>query len=293
MALKGILAGLGCADVFQLMGQGNKTGLLKLRSQRAAVDIWFQNGNVVRVEDMSRDPRHRLGELLVRAGLISREMLTDALAVQRRTRRRLGEVLVEGSYISAPTLKEFTRLQTTETLYNAFLWRRGTYEFVPDVRTMPDPDLGRGIRWDQALMEGVRRAGDWPAIRKVVPSNEHTFRVVKELEAEAPPPEEPAEDDFSFGDVDGEGGGGSKPRLGPNEHLVYALIRPGITVQRIVDRSYLGEYETCRALWQLAEQGYIEAVIEEVELGDLDAVEDVDTTAEAPMPGGGSDGGKG
>jgi type IV pilus assembly protein PilB len=45
-------------------------------------------------------PRIRLGELLVRAGLVTAEQLEEALAEQRRNGRRLGSLLVESGLVS-------------------------------------------------------------------------------------------------------------------------------------------------------------------------------------------------
>ncbi|MDQ7792474.1 MAG: type II secretion system protein GspE, partial [Clostridia bacterium] len=42
----------------------------------------------------------RLGDLLVQAGTITQEQLTQALAIQKRTGVRLGEVLVNEKFIS-------------------------------------------------------------------------------------------------------------------------------------------------------------------------------------------------
>ena len=46
------------------------------------------------------NPRVRLGELLVRAGLITARQLDEALAEQRRVGKRLGSVLVELGLVS-------------------------------------------------------------------------------------------------------------------------------------------------------------------------------------------------
>src|SRR5450631_2220221 len=45
-------------------------------------------------------PRVRLGELLVRAGLISADQLEEALTEQRRVGKRLGSLLVESGLVS-------------------------------------------------------------------------------------------------------------------------------------------------------------------------------------------------
>lgn len=258
MALRGLIQQDGCADVFQLLGRQNKTGLLKLRNPPNAVDIWIHQGMVMRVEDRTRNPRERLGELLVRAGLLSRQNLKEALATQRTTRKRMGHVLLEGRYVPQQVLADFIKLQTRETLFNAFLMRKGTYEFVADATTTPAPELGGGLRWEHAVMEGVRRASEWPGVRAVIPTNLHSFKVLRSLDE--PPASKPAppadEGGLSLGDDEFDTGGPTFPS--EQDRLVFALVRPVATVQRIVDQSYLGEFETCAILARLVKEGYLE-----------------------------------
>src|SRR5262245_47086225 len=52
------------------------------------------------IASIMETPRVRLGELLVRAGLISGTQLDEALAEQRKNGRRLGSLLVELGLVS-------------------------------------------------------------------------------------------------------------------------------------------------------------------------------------------------
>ena len=271
MALKGILTKDGCMDVFQLLGRQNKIGVLKLRSGTEAPDIFLHLGLVVRVENKTRHGRDRLGEMLVRAGLLSRPALQEALAVQRSSGKRMGHVLLERRMVAQNLLIDFIRLQSRETLFNAFLLRGGTYEFVSGVTCTTAPELAPGIRWEHAVMEGARRADEWPRIREVIPSNDHSFEVVKELSEPPSKPAAAAQDDSFFGDLGEDLGGAESDFPGENERLVYALVRPGASLQRIVDQSYLGEFETAKALWRLCTAGYLRARLDVEEIDEADA----------------------
>jgi hypothetical protein len=53
-------------------------------------------------------------------------------------------------------------------------------------------------------------------------------------------------------------GAARKPKgLGRNEVKVYKLVEEGWTVQKLIDLSRLGEFETCKALLNLLQQGYL------------------------------------
>ncbi|MBI5495608.1 MAG: DUF4388 domain-containing protein [Deltaproteobacteria bacterium] len=269
VALKGILEKDGCADVIQLLGRQNKSGLLRLRAPPRAVDIWMHNGLLIRVEDKQRDVKHRLGEMLVRAGLITRAALLDALNMQQRTGKKIGAVLLEGRFVPQPVLADFIRLQTRETLFNAFSLASGTYEFVVGATTTMAAELRPGMKWEIALMEGVRRTGEWPDIRRVIPSNGHTLRVKRDISQapSRPAPVDTGESLFDLGD-DGE----PPPPTGPSEEekLLFSLVGKGTTVQRVVDLGHLGEFDSCRLLARMVADGYLEVVLEEQEISESD-----------------------
>ncbi|HYG70638.1 MAG TPA: DUF4388 domain-containing protein [Anaeromyxobacteraceae bacterium] len=265
MALQGTLKDFGIAEILQLIGQQAKSGVLHLESRDEEIHIAMADGNVVRAEHAGRKARERLGNLLVRAEIITQEQLDHALDLQKRSLRRLGDLLVELRFVTKEDLREVTALQTTETVYKLFHWKSGTYEFAPgDVEW--DPETVTPLRAESVLMEGFRRVDEWPMVRKRITSPAMTFERLRPLDAgeeagggddddvdaafdafgEAPPRKR--RDDDAFGSI------------GANERRAYALAEPGRTVERIVDLSRLGEFETCKALASLVGAGFLEAL---------------------------------
>ncbi len=72
MALQGTLKDFGIAEILQLIGQQAKSGVLHLEGRDEVVHIAIADGNVVRAESAGRKARERLGNMLVRAEVISR-----------------------------------------------------------------------------------------------------------------------------------------------------------------------------------------------------------------------------
>jgi hypothetical protein len=265
MALKGTLKDFGIAEILQLIGQQAKSGVLHLESRDDDIHIAIADGSVVRAESAGRKARERLGTMLVQAEVIARQELEYALDVQKRTLRRLGDILVELGFVSGSDLREMTALQTTETIYRLFHWKSGTYAFEPgDVEW--DRETVTPLRAESVLMEGFRRVDEWPMIRRRITSTAMTFEVLKPLEPERAGRAAAAigEDDVDAGfDVFGgepEVKKGEFASLGANERKVHALAQPGRTVERIVDLSRLGEFETCKALTNLVNLGYVAAI---------------------------------
>jgi len=256
MALNGTLKDFGIADIFQLISHQSKTGVLHLNSKDEEVHISFVNGDVVSAESTTRKHKDLLGSMLVRSGVISEQVLESALEQQKRTLKRLGNILLEQGAVSLEDLKELTRLQTTETIYKLFNWESGTYAFEAQ-EVDYDSETVEPIRSENILMEGFRMVDEWPMVRKVITSYEMTFKRVKKLTAAAGDESVDDEIDAAFDGMMGGEGDAVPAGMGANEVKVYGLVEEGRTVQQIIDLSRLGEFETCKALLNLLNQGYL------------------------------------
>lgn len=259
MALKGTLKDFGIADILQLIGHQQKTGVLTLKQKQDSVAVTFRDGNILRAETTSRNRKELIGSMLVAAELVSEQQLEFALDTQKRTLQRLGDVLVSQGVITEQKFKSMVQLQTSETLFKLFAWKAGTYEFEQkdvEVETPLTP-----LRAESVLMEGFRRVDEWPVVRKRVTSLQMSFEKLKDL-----PPEELKKDDFdaalddAFADEKKSVNKGEFQSVGENERKAYNLIAPGRTVQRIIELSALGEFETAKALCNLINLEYARGI---------------------------------
>ncbi len=264
MALKGTLKDFGIADILQLIGHQLKTGVLKLTTKSQEVRVTFVEGNVVKAESATREKSDLLGSLMARAEVLTQQQLDTALEIQRRTLKRLGDILVDSGYVSREVIREFTRLQTTETIYKLFIWKTGNYEFEQG-EVDHDPQSYESIRAESVLMEGFRMVDEWPFIRKRINSYAMTFEILKPL------PEDSGDDideDAFLSDIDDafnvmdEVDPDPKPKtnIGDSERLVYSLVKPERDVQKIIDLSRMGEFETCKGLLNLLTAEVLAAV---------------------------------
>lgn len=264
MALRGTLKDFGIADIFQLIGHQGKTGTLVVRERDREVHIVFSEGNVIRATSSSRKEREMLGSMLQRGEVITAAQLGEALDLQKRTGKRLGEILVDSGVVERATVQTFMRLQTHETLYQLFLWNNGTYEFTQsEVEVPPNTEP---IRAESILMEGFRQVDEWPMIRKRITSYGITFQRLEDLDALSSAASasggggDDLDFDSAFGDLESGDAGRGDPRLkniGQNERMVYQLVVPDRDVQKIIDLSRLGEFETCKALVTLVDASII------------------------------------
>lgn len=260
MALKGTLKDFGIADILQLIGQQQKTGTLHVKNKDQAIDVAFQDGNIVRAESAKRDKKDLIGTMLVRADIISDGQLATALEVQKRTLQKLGDLLIDQQVISEQRLKDMVQLQATETLFRLFAWKSGNYEF--EQGAVEADALLTPLRAESVLMEGFRMVDEWPVVRKKIPHLEVTFERVKELHH--PAVAAPKRDDFDSALDDAMGGlsppAGDDDGQGEFERKVFSLVKPDRTAGKIVDLSGFGEFETCKVLAKLCDDGFLRMV---------------------------------
>jgi len=269
MALAGTLKDFGIADILQLIGQQQKTGILHLTTKEQEVSIGFQDGNIVKAESSTRNKKDLIGEMLVRAEIITPSQLETALDAQRRSLKRLGDVLVSLKMITPDRFRQMVQLQATETLYKLFTWKSGKYEFEQGPADV-DQDSGISpIRAESVLMEGFRMVDEWPVIKRVINRYDLTFEKTRELPTAAGGKDAfDAALDSAFGDAapaprgDDEEPSGVREfkSIGESERKVYALATPGRDLRKLVDLACLGEFETCKALLNLVNNDYLRAV---------------------------------
>jgi len=173
MAIKGSLKEASLPDVIQLLFFGRRTGCLALADRQRFGSIYFDDGWITYATIVNR--RDRVGDVLLRAGTITREQLDQALSMQRMARgRRLGEILVSLGALAPEELRRVLRIQLEEAVYALFGWTSGTFTFEAGLRPEWESDLER-INPENLLLEGARRIDEWALIEKKIPSFDLVF----------------------------------------------------------------------------------------------------------------------
>lgn len=274
MALKGTLKDFAVSDIFQLADQQQKSGVLKLTNKKSEVRVLFDAGKIVGAESAAGRNREPLGAMLVRSGLVNEDDLETALEIQKKTLRKLGDILVSNEALSQAKLKEFLALQTKETVYRLFLWRTGEYEFITEERPRYERELATPMSPQHLVMDSFRMMDEWPSIRKqiqaldAVPGRVHdkVDDVVRYEAGSSPAPAADDELDAAFAQWDDFEPGkthqrqpstGKQIELTEAQTIVWDLINGDRTIQQIVDRSLLGEFNTAKQVASLIETGAV------------------------------------
>lgn len=268
MALAGTLKDFSLADIFQLIALQKKTGYLTLKNESEVVTVTFHEGTVVGSDSLNKRLENRLGHVLVKSGRISKEELARALEIQKQTLQRLGYIVVSEGFIDSASLKAALAVQMAQTIYRLFRWKDGEYNFEPHDSVEYDRENVSPMAAESILMEGIRMLDEWPLIEKKITSFE---MVLEKVPLPVPPvldtrSEVPGiEDMFSFGDAAPKKSApkhhdDSVVRLSQEEMAVYQHVNGVFTVQEVVDRCGLNEFETCKALFELTNRHLIRPV---------------------------------
>src|SRR2546422_5645865 len=241
MALKGTLKDFSLADIFQLIGIQKKTGVLTLKNDKEVVTVSFVEGSVVSADAFHRRLEDRLGTVLVKSGRITEAQLQEALRVQKSTLKRMGSILVENKFIDAVALREALQVQISQMVYRLFRWADGEYDFSQEERVEYDKEYVAPMTAESILMEGARILDEWPMIEKGIKSFSAVYRHANVEIAAAPRAATPGREDEAARGV----------TLNDQERSVYNLLDGKRTVQEIVERCALSEFDTCRILFDL------------------------------------------
>lgn len=247
VALHGNLRDFGIAEVFQLIGQQRKTGLLVVGEGSDAVFLSFDEGRVVAGgSTLKEDEGGALGSQLVRSGYLTRDQLRDLVGESARSARPIADLLLASGRLDAESLGEVQDLLTHETVFDIMRRKSGEFHFSaePIVHDLPPERL---LGAEQILMDGLRMLDEWQTFVAAVPSDEVVFRRVGSLESSR-----------AFAAQGGDDG-----RLAQVER-VLKLIDGRLSVRRVVDLSRVGTFEATRVLAELRQAGLIEVVASEV-----------------------------
>src|SRR5437870_10387203 len=205
---------------------GKKTGCLSVGHRGSFGYIFFDKGKISYASIVNR--RDRLGDMLVKNGMITQEQLDKAVDAQiRRRDKKLGELLVELHALTRAQLQQFLKVQIEEAVYFLFTWTEGTFNFEPDVA--PDQqDILVSIGPESLLLEGARRVDEWSLIEKKIPSFDIVFEIDR-AQCQA-----------------------NDSKLTQEQRTVLRLVNGVRDVHSILEESGLVEFEAAKAIYGLA-----------------------------------------
>jgi tetratricopeptide (TPR) repeat protein len=161
--MKGDLGEGVVPDLLRKIYVGRQNGTLALFRGEVRHRLRFRRGHIVNAHTNVLEDR--LGEMLVRRGLLSEVDLARATEIVVRDKRRLGEVLAEMGLIDASGLEDAIALHVHEMLAKVFTWPDGAYAFEETPEAEGDGEVTLKLSTGELILEAVQAIRDPDVVR--------------------------------------------------------------------------------------------------------------------------------
>jgi hypothetical protein len=150
-------------ELLRSMYVERRSGTLRLVRGEEEQSLRFRGGHIVNAHTNIKEDR--LGEMLVRRGLLSKEGLDRATEIVIRDKRRLGEVLAELGLLDKDGLEDAIALHVHEMLARLFAWPDGRYAFQEETDDTAREEVTLKLSTGELILEAVRAVKDPDVVR--------------------------------------------------------------------------------------------------------------------------------
>jgi hypothetical protein len=232
MTLSGRVEDHGLADILRNLIRSRDTAFVTMEREGVRKAVHVQLGRIVFAQSGDKDDR--LGECLLREGMISVEQYEESGRLIRPGKRQ-GTILVELGYITPGELVKGVKLQVEHVVSDLLSWRQGAYRM--SMRELELRDIiTLNISTENLLFHGIKRGAGWSQVMRGLGG---TLDSVLERAQDS---------DTRLYKLD----------LSEDESHVVSLVNGRLSAAQICSMSYLSNHDTCLALFALSCCGVVE-----------------------------------
>jgi hypothetical protein len=227
--VQGSLAEFRLAEILQLVAVQQKTGLLRLSRGTNVVTFYFDAGLLVSTRDRRYSGQDPFLDYLKRVGCLHPETAAQLASRVESSREDIVDVLLNERFLTDEEVRGALDDLAQELVHKTFGWRDGTYHFIGGDEALTGLRHRLQIKIDGILMEGARRADEWPRLLEKLPGPETVVDLV------------------------------SNPGTGFGERArhVFEQIQGPTRLGEILRRSRVSEYETYETVMHGVEAGFV------------------------------------
>lgn len=244
MALKGDLASVGLADVFQMLAHNQKVGILSIHGRQCWKALYFDRRGVTLYYN-EHTFLDRLLDLLARRNYVTGDLLDSLRRQCAGDPIATVESLLSAGLVQESIFLESFRSQMEEEIYDLFLWEKVHWEFLEGEKSVEGNEgvVNENFFFaaDSLIMEAARRLDEWVFIRELVSGPSEIFETVSS---------------YAATEVVG---------LEEQELSILDLIDGKRNVARITEIAQLTSFQVHKSISVLAQKGFV-AVLPEAKL---------------------------
>ena len=234
MALKGDLASVDLAQVFQMLALNRKVGMLSIQSPRTWRALYFDDHGVTLYYN-EHTLLDRILASLVHSGQLGETSEHEVRDHASKAGGSLVDSLLAGGYLSEEDLDARFRSELEEDIYDLFFWKDARFEFFEGATSFEGREGVINERFtfatDMLIMEAARRIDEWDYIRERIPGALEVYRGV-----------------------------GGNADLDETTAAIYDLVDGKRNVARLVEILGMAPFHTYKGLAQLLDEGMLEAL---------------------------------
>lgn len=154
---RGGLREQGFSDLLSHLHSKKATGTLIVKGPSFTKKVYLKKGIVIFASSSLNE--ERLGEMLIKAGMITKEQYDISVDILKRTGKKQGAILVELGILTPRQLFEGLKFQVKEIIYSIFSFKEAEYEFL-EGELPEDEIIGLRINITDLINEGSKRASE-------------------------------------------------------------------------------------------------------------------------------------
>jgi hypothetical protein len=234
--------------ILKKMHLESRTGQLHIETPDGRVVIGLRDGKIVNVDTPTGDA-WGIGEYLVGTGSISERKMLKCIRLAESTGAAPEKIAVERRFITQDVAFRFVELHAKETILPLFTKVGIMVRFQtesPVVNPLLPP-----ISIPFLIKEGSKRAAEWPALIKRIPSFDMLYDKDPSFLNTLRRSSGDTMDPFKVADGD--------RAMGANERIVYFFVDGKRNVRQLTRVAGLDLYSTCRALYNLESKFMVKA----------------------------------
>ncbi len=229
--MRGELGTFSVAEILQLIGMQEKSGVLRVRSKGKSAVLFFDAGKVVSARDRRQGARDPFLFYLQENGAVGLEQLNQVIEAKQSEGGDTVEILLNLRILDQEELANLLSQYARQTLQNMVKWETGTYEFAASADGMPERNITKPLRLEPILMEALRRKDEVEEIRRFLPTFDTTIRVAE----------------LNLEDL----------HLETQDAAILTLVDGRRTIEEVIEQSSTDEVETLDILERLFALGVI------------------------------------
>jgi CheY-like chemotaxis protein len=225
-AIQGNLAAFRIVELMQMLSLQRQSGRLVITRREGKAEIFFKNGAIVFAGTTMDGNIGGVEGLLKKSCRVGEDGLHHARRIAEMTGQPLDGVLAQEKILDQKTFGACLKRHTESVVFKAMDWKDG--DFLFDKTFAPVFANPVALKVDDLILEGTRRSDEWVLIQQKIPN----FSIV-------------------FEPLIGNAEELTRRGLSDMDLKVFALVDGRSTVQNIIERGMLSDFDVAKSMFIL------------------------------------------